>query len=73
MNEQQQAKLTYIQQRILQLRTFLTSGNPVSSITVDGITVSYDRNSALRELEMLEKQEKAILSPRAWIKSIDLS
>jgi hypothetical protein len=68
-----QTKLEYVQMRIQQLRTFLSTGNPVSSITVDGITVTYNRNAALQELDKLERQEAALKNPRSWFKKIDLS
>jgi hypothetical protein len=68
-----ETKLEYTKKRIEQLRTFLSSSNPIASITVDGMTVTYNRHQAMEELEKMEKQLDALKNPRRWIKSIDLS
>jgi hypothetical protein len=68
-----ETKLEYTKKRIEQLRTFLSGSNPVASVTVDGLTVTYNRHQAMEELEKMEKQLDALKNPRRWIKSIDLS
>jgi hypothetical protein len=68
-----EVKLLYIQERIKQLREFLLSNNQIASLSVDGMSVSFDRDSALEELKELERQEMNLLNPNNWMRSIDLS
>jgi hypothetical protein len=66
-------QLEFVQQRIVQLRMFLLSNEPVTSVSVDGMSVSYDRAGALTELRELEKQEQDLMNPNHRYKNIDLS
>jgi hypothetical protein len=65
-------KLEFVQQRILQLRTFLLSNEPVLSVNGSGMSVTYDRSGALSELKELESQEADLLNPQHRFKNIDL-
>jgi hypothetical protein len=65
-------KLEFVQQRILQLRTFLLSNEPVLAVSVSGMSVSYDRAGALAELKELERQEQDLLHPNHRFRYIDL-
>ncbi|GHT31025.1 hypothetical protein FACS1894214_1980 [Planctomycetales bacterium] len=66
-------KLVYVRERITQLRAFLLSAMPVSSVSQDGMSVAFDRAGAREELKELEKEEQRLLNPGGWLKSIDLS
>ena len=66
-------KLEYVQQRIEQLRSFLLSSLPVTSINVSGESVQFDRAGALAELKDLEQQERDLLHPGNRRKTVDLS
>ncbi|MDR2754655.1 MAG: hypothetical protein LBC20_03020 [Planctomycetaceae bacterium] len=65
-------KLEFVQQRIVQLRTFLLSNEPVLSVSGSGMSVTYDRSGALAELKELERQETDLLNPTHRFKTIDL-
>ncbi|GHT26863.1 hypothetical protein FACS18942_05120 [Planctomycetales bacterium] len=66
-------KLEFVQQRIVQLRQFLLSGVPVTSISQDGMSVTFDRAGALAELSEMERQEKLLLYGNRWIRKVDMS
>jgi hypothetical protein len=66
-------KLEFVQQRITQLRTFLLSGNPVTSLSYEGRSVTYDRSGAQLELKDLENQEQMLLYGKRWIRKIDMT
>jgi hypothetical protein len=67
-------RLQFVQQMIGNLRTFLVSGEPVVSISSDGGgSVSYDRKGAWEMLKELEREERNLLNPNNWMRSIDLS
>ena len=66
-------KLQFIRQRIKQLREFLLTSNQVLSLNVDGMSVSFDRAGAIKELQDLERQEMNLLRPNNWMRSVDLS
>lgn len=55
------------------LRNALATGAGVVSISVDGVTVSYSREQALRELQFWEKRAARASGRRPRIVSIDLS
>ena len=65
-------RLQFIQQMIVKLRTFLLSSDPVRSITVDGISASYDHEGARKYLQELEREERNLLNPKGYRKHIDL-
>jgi hypothetical protein len=59
---------------IAKLQLFLLSSEPVVSLSVDGGgAVSYDRKGAWEMLKELQKEEKQLLNPNGWMRSIDLS
>jgi len=67
-------RLEYIQQRIIQLRTYLLSTDEILSISIDGAgTTVYDRKGAREELKELEREEANLLNPKGYRKHIDLS
>ena len=66
-------KLQFIRQRIKQLREFLLTNNQLLSLNVDGMSASFDRAGAVKELQDLERQEMNLLKPNNWIRSVDLS
>jgi len=66
-------RLEYIQKMIIKLRTFLLSTDPVTSVSVDGISASYNRKDAREHLKELEREEQNLVNPNRWMRSIDLS
>jgi hypothetical protein len=66
-------KLEFVQQRIVQLRQFLLSGQPVTSISHDGMSVTFDRRGALEELTEMERQERLLMQGSRWIRKVDMS
>ena len=59
---------------ISKLQTFMLSGDPVTSISIDGGgAVSYDRKGAWEMLKELQREEQNLLNPDRWMRSIDLS
>ncbi len=66
-------KLEYVRSRILKLREFLLSNEPVASISVAGLSATFDRAGAIAELKMLEREERDLLHPGRRYKNIDLS
>ncbi len=66
-------ELEYVQRRIRKLRRFLLSNEPVTTISVAGLSVTFDRAGAVVELKMLERRERDLLQPGRRYKSIDLS
>ena len=69
-----EARLQFVRQMITNLRTFLSSNDPVVSISVDGGgSATYDRKGAWEMLKELEREEQNLRHPNRWIRSIDLS
>ena len=67
-------KLEFYQGMIVKLRTFLLTSEPVVSLTDDsGQSITYDRKGAFEMLEYYERQERNLLYPNRWMRSIDLS
>ena len=67
-------RLQFVQQMISNLRTFLLSNDPVVSISVTGGgSATYDRKGAWDMLKKLEREERNLLNPNRWMRSIDLS
>jgi hypothetical protein len=67
-------RLEFVQQMINKLQTFLLTSDPVVSLTVEGGgAVSYDRKGAWDMLKELRQEEKNLLNPNGWMRSIDLS
>ena len=65
-------RLDYIQKMIVKLRTFLLSTDPVTSVNVDGVSVSLNRRDAREHLKELEQEERNILNPRRMMNRVDL-
>jgi len=67
-------RLEFVQAMIAKLRTFLLTTDEVYSISIDGAgTTVYDRKGAREQLKELEQEEKNLLNPHRWMRSIDLS
>ena len=67
-------KLEFYQGMIAKLRTFLSTSEPVVSLTDDsGQSITYDRKGAFEMLKYYERQEQNLLRPNRWMRSIDLS
>lgn len=72
MTPEKQAKLEFVQQRILQIRQTLLSSEPVVSLNVGGMSVTFDRKGLLDELRELEREEQDLLRPNRRVRHIDL-
>lgn len=57
---------------IIKLRTFLLTTDAVTSISVDGMSASYDRKGAWDMLKELEREERNIVNPNRYRKHVDL-
>ena len=67
-------KLQFVRQRIAQIRQFLLTSGETLSISTDGAgSTTYDRNGARAELKELEREERNLVNPNRWMRSIDLS
>jgi hypothetical protein len=72
MTPEKQAKLEFVQQRILQLRQYLLTSEPVVSLNVGGQSIVFDRKGAIDELRELEREEQDLLRPNRRVQRIDL-
>jgi predicted Rdx family selenoprotein len=67
-------RLQFVRQRIAQIRQYLLSSGETQSISIDGAgTTVYDRKGAREELKELEREERNLVNPNRWMRSIDLS
>jgi hypothetical protein len=66
-------KLTSIRNRIQQLRNFLESNAPFTTISNEGMTLTVDRRQVMSELRTLESEEKRLTGKSSWIRKIDMS
>jgi len=66
------ARLEFIQTMITKLRLFLISSDPVISLSIDGMSATYDRNGAWDMLQKLEQEERQILNPRRMMRRVDM-
>jgi hypothetical protein len=75
MTEQDQAKLEFIQQRILQIRTWLLQNPPgLTSVNREGFGAGYNYAELRKELEELEREEKKLDGrARPVVRPLDLS
>ena len=70
MNKEE--RLQFVQQMIVKLRTFLLSTDPVISISIDGMSATYDHKGAREYLQELEQEERNIVSPRRMMRRVDM-
>jgi hypothetical protein len=67
-------KLQFVRAMITKLRAFLLSSEPIVSLTDDsGQSITYARKDAWDMLQKLEQEERNLVNPNRWIRSIDLS
>ena len=67
-------RLQFVRQMIVNLRTFLLTSNQTTSISIDGAgTTTYDQKGAREYLKELEREERNLVNPNRWMRSIDLS
>jgi hypothetical protein len=67
-------KLQFVRAMIVKLRTFLLTTDELISMSIDGGgAVSYDRKGAWERLKELELEERNLVNPNRWVRSIDLS
>lgn len=65
-------KLTFAKLMVSKLETALQSGATVVSIQTDGISTSFNRDQAIRELEMWRKQVIRYSKKRSRLRSINM-
>lgn len=72
LTSEQQEKLAWIRGQIKMLRDFLATAKPVTSISVNGMSMTLNREDARKELKELEQEELDLLRPNRHVKNIDL-
>jgi hypothetical protein len=61
MNEQDTARLQFVQRQIISIRQWLIDNPPgVTEIAREGFSASYNRTQALDELKYYEEEEKKL-------------
>jgi hypothetical protein len=69
-----QAKLEFVQQRILQIRTWLLQNPPgLTSVSREGFGAGYNYAELRKELEEWEREEKKLDGQYSAVRPIDLS
>ena len=72
MTPEKQARLEFVQQRLLDIEEALLAGPPVNAINVGGMSVAFDRKGLLDERRELMREEQDLLRPNRRVRNIDL-